>query len=98
MCQWHTTGKLRRASEDLAGDTLSARGDVRRGGDELLSLFGNRNAGRALPVRRAGAGNARRPSGNVGSLLARISAERRPGAAVRLPRARPVGAAERASL
>src|SRR5947209_14633578 len=95
---WYVTSKLKRQVENLARHTVSARGDVRRGGDELLSLFRSRDAGRALPVRRTGTRDARRPSRNDGALLARLPAERRSRPAIRVPRVRTVGPAQRASL
>ncbi len=59
------------------GTAIPARRDVRRGGHQLLSFLGARRTRRAVPVRRQRRGNASRPAGDDGALLARLSAGRR---------------------
>ena len=60
-------------------------------GHELLGVFRARRARRAVPVRRPGCGNPRRPDRADGALLARLPAGREAGPALWIQGARTVG-------
>src|SRR5260221_9576350 len=70
---------------ELARTPLSPRGRLRRRRDELLAVLGDRRWSRALPVRRRGQRAADQPGGDRCVLLARVSADRRSLAPLRLP-------------
>ena len=88
-----------RESRGLAGPAVPARPGVGRRGDELLALLGERRARRALPLRRATATRSAIEVARAHRVqLALLPAGRRPGPALRLPRARPVRPGDRQAL
>ena len=91
-------GSRARQTQAETRRAVSARRDLGRARDELLAILRSRGARRAVPVRRGRQRDARRAARAHRVLLARLPARRRPGPALRLPRARAVGSGERASL
>ena len=88
------------AHAGVAGQALSARGDLGRQGRQLRALLGERREGGALPLRRGRAPRA--PPHHAAGVhrrdLARLPARRPPGPALRLPRLRPVRSEARPPL
>src|SRR5438477_1584859 len=95
---WHRNCRTRLTLARLARQSLSVRRDLRRCGNELFALLRSGDSRGALSVRRQSGADVRRPAGNYRLHLARLSAERRAGTALRLSRARTVGAERGTSL
>src|SRR5262245_982758 len=84
--------RVRSVHAGLAGSTLSPRRGVRRRRDELRAVLRGRRRRGVVPVRRRGERDAHRSSRDDRLLLARLPAGGEAGTALRLPRARTVGA------
>ena len=84
--------------EGLAGKAVPARAAVGRAGDELLALQRERGEGRALPLRRRRSRDELRAHRAHGVPLARLPPGHRARPALRLSRARPLGAGAGAPL
>ena len=84
--------------EALARASFPARPVVGRRGNQLLALLRARREGRALPLRRGGPRDALRVDRAHRVQLARLPRRGRAGAAVRVPRPRPLGAGARPPL
>ena len=86
------------SDDGVARYAVSARRHLRRRGHQFLAVLRGRREGRAVPDRQGRHRGTDQPRRGGRLRLARLSADRHPGSALRLPRARAVGSGGRASL